>query len=349
MAGAIIASGVLGAAGSVGGGALNKQSTSAPISTAGLASGGFDPAVSAATFDALLQLGIVDPTVLQQASPLRMALAEFSQQPLSAAARRASQRQLGRILDLVQQQGGIDELRAADEIGPHAVPSTGTLVDRLRDALSGGSLLTGSDRRLLDQIGALAGTSFDELLNREAAFQEQVSARVAEAQATADIVRQGRLSAMEQLGQMGDLESITGTELERLTRLLDERETDILRSSNIAGVNPGRQLARLEEFRQDADVEALARAVALVGSRQSVLSGVIDPATRAAQNISGTRVGSQIGATGLGSSARGPSVLGSGVAAGASSLANAFTEAALQSRGPAVEEAPYYIRDPFYD
>lgn len=92
-----IAGGLLGAAGPIAGGLLSKPGQ--PTSTAGVVPGR-DQSIGYGTNDALLQLGIYDPTVLLQAGPLNQALAAYASSPQTSK----NQRQEAKALILLFEQ-----------------------------------------------------------------------------------------------------------------------------------------------------------------------------------------------------------------------------------------------------
>ena len=347
MAGAAIGSaaggaigGIASALGNVAAAKISKPNN-AIIGTSGLPSGAFDPAAAFATFDALTQLGIVDPSVLSSASPLSQALSQLALQPISTSRRISLQKGLADIQAKIAQVGG----DFTDFAG-----ATTTVTDPFTGETSVVSLLDAKDQRVLNQIAGIVGLSPEQLFQREAAFQQQSAALIEQARPVADAVRTGRLDALQQLSQTGDFAGVQADIRAQLERVLGERQTDILRESNIAGVNPGRQLGKLEEFRQDADVEALARAVQLVSGQQQTLGNVINPGQAATQNIAGIRLGSQIGAGGL--TQIQPSNTGQFISAAGANLGGGFQVAGQQigsyfdQRGPA---APDRFDQQFHD
>jgi hypothetical protein len=162
-----------------------------------------------------------------------------------------------------------------------------------------------SRKQALEWLASIAGLSPEELLRQEVAHRERRQQYEAEVVPVAERIRQQRLSAMERLGGLpeqmpglADIESLKAMEMARLDRELGDAEKSMLMRANVGGYNPAGGLAQIAEAREDADLTALQRAIALVGGQQGILGqqagimgSVINPGQAASTNLAGIRLG----------------------------------------------------------
>jgi hypothetical protein len=164
----------------------------------------------------------------------------------------------------------------------------------------------GANRRAaLERLASIAGLSPEELLRQEIAHREQRQQYEEEVVPVAERIRQQRLSAMERLGGLpeqmpglADIDSLKAMEMARFERELADAEKSMLMRANVGGYNPAGGLAQIAEAREDADLTALQRAIALVGGQQGILGqqagilgSVINPGQAASTNLAGIRLG----------------------------------------------------------
>ena len=135
-------------------------------------------------------------------------------------------------------------------------------------------------------------TDLQSLFDAEADYQTQIAPIINRAQGSATANLVARLDAQRQINSIiGDLPdasasgiaSLKASEKSRILRdlnlSLDEQQADILAIANAGNFNPGRPLGDIEEFRgratQDADLEALSRAITLIGGQQNLANNNI--------------------------------------------------------------------------
>ena len=263
-----------------------------PISlTRGLGAAG-DPASAFETFDAMLELGIVDTSILYNASPLAHAI--------SLAVQNDVDLQKKRDIPIL----ATDAFRRYSE-----------------NVASGNDPLTSMSGKDIESLRSLelAGIDVRDLFEREVEYRAKIEPLARKVGTTADTMFDARVQARGMLAGIpgalpdisaGGIEGLKSAELDRLLRDIDrtadERGSDILRTANFGGFNPGRQLGKLEELRfdatQDADLDALGRALALIGGQQSaastqagVLSGFLGEGRQALAGPAALRSGSTAG------------------------------------------------------
>jgi len=141
---------------------------------------------------------------------------------------------------------------------------------------------------LINQIITNAGYgSAEELFRAEREYQAQVAKQNEQFQDIAGLSAERRGLVERALTNMArqplDLNSLRAAELTRLSRQLDERQTETLRAAATGGYNPGGALQKIEQLRSDADLDALTRAVGyLSGQAQSISNlSALNPANRA--------------------------------------------------------------------
>ena len=277
-AGAIIGAAVIGAGAQVGAAALADDG--GVLAPPRIESPNIDttPTLKIAEFNNMLAQGIFSPGTLLQASPVNQLLTEMA----STAAWNV--RQVRNMLRNVRisiewyKQGrpAFKNKKAAKKFG---------FTSAAGDAFKGDPGI--GMQRLLDEMLALSGfRTIDELISAEDGFIEQTTPLLEEASAAASGNFRAKLAVQSQifnlLGNLpdasaGGIAKLTANEKSRLLRdmnlQVDEQRGDLLELANSGNFNPGRPLGDLEEFRaratQDADLEALGRALALIGGQQT--------------------------------------------------------------------------------
>ena len=344
-----ILSGVLGGAGSAVGGIFGGSETKPTVQTqfSGLpARPGTDPLVAITSFDAMLSLGILDPTILTRASPLAAAIAEMS---------RAGFAPIGvhkRAINLIN----AFEMFRTD---PDAF-----FEEAVRDPNLSSNI--GLARFIKRGTPAQLALTVMELFQEEVAFRQRIEPILAKAQTTADEVFGARLDARSQLARLAiDLpdasaeavETLQQQEEERLTRdinrISDEQRTDALKQAQFGGFNPGRIVGDIEEqrgrFLVDADVEARRRAIELITGQQTtaqnemnLLQQFLGQPQQQAQAISSIRTaGTSAGTSGQSFSGGTTSgALGAGIGGGLVSAGDAITNFQLIQAIQALKSKP---------
>ncbi len=278
VGGAIIGASVIGAGASIGG-ALLAPDGSVPSATTSAPDIDTNPSLQIAAFNNMLAQGIFSPGTLQQASPINQLLAEMASTSRFTNAQKKNMTRNVRIAL---------EWYAAGQ----PVLSTKALAKQFGFLSVDGNIVEGKKagagfRKLLDNMLVLSGfTSLDDLIGAENSFKQQIAPLLESAQAAAAGNFQSKLDVQSQivnlLGNLPDasaagIAKLTASEKSRLLRdmnlQVDESRGDILELANSGNFNPGRPLGDLEEFRsratQDADLEALGRALALIGGQQT--------------------------------------------------------------------------------
>ena len=169
---AILAGGVVAAsAGSAAAGAAANRPGTPNFALSALP--GADPLQAAASFDALVQLGLLDPNVLRAASPLNQALSTFRQDPQKLKSQRNVMLEIG-------------ELRA--------------LLDRGDEAALARALTPGSSIYVaLQAIAGVSGLSVEALVRSEREFNARVGPIIAQAEISSADTFQGRQTAIRNL------------------------------------------------------------------------------------------------------------------------------------------------------
>lgn len=128
-----------------------------------------------------------------------------------------------------------------------------------------------------------------ELFAAQKQWEEDIAPRLAELRQIATLSGSRQVDVEKALRNLAsgplDLNALREAELVRLNRDLDTRQTQALRSASAGGFNPGGALEGIERLRNDADLEALTRAVGyLQGQGQSIQNlQALNPANRAQQ------------------------------------------------------------------
>lgn len=270
---AVVAGGAqVGAAALADDGSMPAATTSAPdIDTT--------PALKIAEFNTMLAQGIFSPGTLQQASPMNQLLAEMAS---TSRFTNAQKKNMTRNVRIALQwyaagQPVLDTKALAKEYGFLSID--GTIVE--------GKKAGAGFRKLLDNMLVLSGfTTVDALIGAENSFKEQIAPLLVDAQKAAAGNFASKLDVQSQITNLlgnlpdasaGGIARLTASEKSRLLRdmniQVDESRSDLLELANSGNFNPGRPLGDLEEFRsratQDADLEALGRALALIGGEQT--------------------------------------------------------------------------------
>lgn len=311
-----------------------------------------DPVVAYTSFDALLGLGIVDPTILMRASPIANAVDNFQRidPTLAFGGGLATQGSLnlGTVSQALVQAY---ELWTRDPEG-FAKEIAEPLLRQVYSSGKGGGPLgffpgspfggegastvtvSNKGRRNLaraDAAAAAVAQQLDQLFREEQGYRARIEPILNKARLTADEVFGARLSAQEQAARLVQslpnasaqgLEATKEAEKARLLRDLNQefdiRSQDQLRAANFGGFNPGRGLGELEKERlrqtQNADQDALGRAVALISGQQqaagnelTLLQQFLQGPQAQAQGLSSIRTGAGFGGAVNQSSAQGAS------------------------------------------
>ena len=270
--GAIIG-GIIGAAGSIGGGLLSqqdsegtaqdliKESSERQILSAILPQ--LSPLTNAANFESLAALGIVDPGFLLRASPANQALDIVLRSPTG---NKLSFKALNSFNRLVQRAIELGDVDAAIAQTPE------------------GEFFTD-----IGNVFRAAGVSesIESLLQRELDYRQQIQPTIERYEALQGEALESRATLAERLAGLAssvpgatgeDFAALRDQELERRLRLIRESEEeiggDILRQANAVGFNPGRALGELAErgsiLRADSDLDALNAAIALIAGQQGI-------------------------------------------------------------------------------
>jgi hypothetical protein len=365
-----IAAGLLGAAGSIGGGLLSSGGSQSVKTQQPPSRDPFsDPLTAAASVDTLLNLGIYDPSILATAGPLQRAIQGLQRQTVGIADNDFLNYAVPLLMNEYQQLAGSGELGNLDAL---LNPSTTLEKDSLKRVYSDPSLyniprklamLIGQknpdilkttshfiDRlsQVAEKLQATSGMSFPELFAAQKRFQDENAARDQSLSALAKETLKGRIAAANARSEMlqnlsGGIDSLRAQELARINDQLDTRKGFLERGANLAGYNPGRALGELEKSRLiDAPSEALNRAIALItgkGNLVNTLSGqTIDQST----NLGQARAGGSVASPGAVQTAP-TSNLGSAVAqAVPAGLLSYNIARQFQSRGPGTSSIPNY-------
>lgn len=351
MASAILGSSVIGAAGSIAGAALggSGQQQTQPIAGLGAI---VDPANAFATFDALLDLGFVDPSILQQASPLARAIS-------NSVRVESDPRKGGQLASVLNHA-----VRMAVETGSFDLNFL--LAGPISQNFKTGENALEENINLVGRALGFLGTSLEELVAAEKSYKAQIEPLAARAGLTSSQILSGRDQARQGIAALpgalpdisaagiNDLRNAERVRIERdIDRLASRGSEDVLRQANFANFNPGRALGELETTRfnakQDADLDALGRALTLISGQQSaasnqlgLLSGVLGQGRDAVNNFTSTRAnqGSPGGAV---SSSPGVSGLSQGLSAGGNALQNfaQFQTLLASERGPAADTSAF--------
>lgn len=335
--------GVLGGAGSAAGGILPSiLEKDPPLILSGGFSPSTDPLLAAASFQSLLPYGIVDPTVLQRSSPVQRAIADFQRSAQGRGVRQKAIRQINQIIANVQSGMPIHEAILRGTLSPGKADKKLRKLDQdypeaqaKLDAAVRDAALSKPIQQFLSFTGY--GTLSD-LISAEQDYQQQIAPLTSGLGDLSSDLYQAQLGAMQQradlIGNLPDasaagIAELRDAERDRLLAGLDEIQKDALRQANISGINPGRQLAELDEFRAtDLELEALNRAIGLLSGQQSLAAqglGILDSAigvpNQTAAGLASLRVGNPgVGGIVGGVSNAGALAAGQGVSQGLNTL-----------------------------
>lgn len=326
---ATILGALIGAGGQIGGGLLSQEGQEdgraelAKIRGSGLLVTNpvalQDPILAAVYAQALGQLGIVQPSLIENARPINQvvnqarASGRFSVSMLGARTRPFEEAialiESGvsfddpRIARLTSRnQGGWILLEGGFEAGPEG----------LRKLLE-------ADREYLDQVGPIV--------------QNLEAIRSAGLERTG-LVNEALLSLTQQAAAGSDFDALREAERVRLQREIEDRRRSALSTANFGGFNPGRALEDISELETDADLVATERATSLALGEQGVLSNALallnalNPANIAPPTAGVPTPGQAVltGASGGGSGAA-----GAGVSGGATTIGNTISSLGLLS------------------
>ena len=255
---------------------------------------------------------------------------------------------------LSQAWNNLSPLLPIDEFGSFAKSVAGLHrnIDRILagEQLTGREIFKGTNRDILRNLAGVAGLSMDELVEREVEFRRTVPQQVAALQEAAGGLGQARReimarqsAAMLDFPRAGaeDIAALRELEQERFLRNLDktlgEQREDLLRSANVAGFNPGRPLGDIEEFRaravQDADLQSLQNALALLSGQQTLAANelgqarnFLDPLQAQALGLGGLRAQQPTGAVTTPLARAQPSALPGAIAASGQMLGSALAD-----------------------
>lgn len=244
---------LIGAGGSIAGGVLS-QPEEPEVFLPPIFDPSSDPLVALNTLDLLASQGVFAPeSVLSQAGPLQQAVQAFS----------------------------------------GTTPTGGRNRDRGRRDQAIAEFLAGQDTAGADIIARAGGFgSVREAHEAQAQFEAALGPRLNNLREIADLSRRRSLDSNRQLTDLVaalrplDFESVREGEQARIGRELDERRTEALRSANAAGFNPAGALEAIEELRGDSELDAITRAINVLGGQvqantgQAALLQALDPANR---------------------------------------------------------------------
>lgn len=302
--------GILQAGGQIAGGLIGGEGggTSNSIVSGGP---GADPLQTLLAVQSAAELGAVDPALLQRQSPVNQALAVFAAFPGQVKSRRRAINALGKARNFFFETGAL----------PSEVPAK-----------------FGKARNLARRLGL----NLDEIILAEAEFQERLPERMEQLQEIASRNAAEREAISNQLSSIlrglpqpttEGIRDLREQERARLLRQIDETRQDTLRTANLAGFNPGRALGDIAELEQEADLEALGRALNLLSGQTNIassqatnLQNLLNIPTAQATNIASLRSGTP--AT-ISTVQNPPSPIGPAIARAGASLGGAVSTASL--------------------
>lgn len=247
-----------------------------------------DPIMALLAQDALLQLGLFDPTLLQQGGPAQQAISQAS----------------ALLPDQVGSGGISGAIQNAIELRRQGHSLTDNLILGNPSAGEGGDQDRELGRVINRTIQQLGFGGLNEFADAQIAFEEQSAQQGAGLASIAEQVRTGRLSALEARAELqnqfpelfeanrGDFELARLAEIERD---FGRARGDFLELANAQGFNPAAGLGLLSEDRQrltdSARVDAISRATALLGGQLGLLDASIAGPSSNALGIAGLRSG----------------------------------------------------------
>lgn len=271
------------------------------------------PTLQAAQFENLLQYGIIDPSSLMQASPISRLISEVYASPLYANDTK------GEIINNIQKA-----YNAYQKYGEIPWYLKADFIDM---------------QRVLEPILQAGGyTDVNQFFEAQNTYVAQVQPLIQQATETAQQNFQTRLDTQQRINaavadlpgaSATDIANLSAAEKERYLRELNQAQQEMLAVANAGNFNPGKGLEQFAELRSDADLEAMNRALAIIGGQQTVstnylnqLQGYLNPAQSLATAIGGTQLGTGGGAAYQGSSI--PNTIGPAVAQAGSDIGNAL-------------------------
>lgn len=293
MAIATILAAVLGAGSSVAGGLLSQPKGDRP-ETAKIRGSGIlsttpqalqDPIIATLLANQLAGLGIVDPSLIQRASPVQQAInaarasGRFNASQLADATAnlRSALADLGGV-----PTSPIDPSNPLEALGQFlgSENSSESLRTRIQDRIQS-KRARGS--RGFDRILQEAGYgSLEELAQAEAVFQAQVApiADLLSGVRERGLQRQGivdeaLLGLTTGAADLSDFDLLRDAEDRRLRRELEDRRQATLVRANFGGFNPGRELEALSNLETDLPIETTRRATELTSGRQGILRNAL--------------------------------------------------------------------------
>jgi hypothetical protein len=247
---------------------LNKPKTELHIADPG---SNISPSLLAGQFENLLQFGLVDPASLVQSGPAGRFAAEMSATPSLTPGHKSVF--AGWIADAVRQW---------QQTGRYTPPEGA-------EGREQGEVFA----RLIQQFAGYS--SVEQFLQAETDYQAQIQPMVEQAQAIGGENFASRMNIMNQLNQLFAGPEVFGAErdrqLERINRNLNEQEQRALAVANAGNFNPGGALEQFANLRSDADMDAMARAMSIIGGQASILQGALSPAQQNAQQLAAIEMG----------------------------------------------------------
>lgn len=265
---ATILAGLLGAGGSIAGGALsqpeNDRAETAKIRGSGILSTipqlQQDPIAAILLATQLANLGVVQPSLLQNAGPLNQTI---------NALRASGRFNVSQIFDIER------KLREAFDLVQSGADIPNTKAMR-RLFLEGGSR---SFNLALNEAGF---GSIEDLIAAEQDYQQQVAPILSNLESfqqagleRSQLINDALLNLTQSAAAGSDLESLKAAERERLQREIVERRREALQQGNVGGFNPSGTLEALADQETDADLIALQRALALAQGELGVQNNTL--------------------------------------------------------------------------
>lgn len=192
------------------------------------------------------------------------------------------------------------------------IPLGGRNRDRSRRQQDIADFLAGRSTPGANAIATFAGfSSALEAQQAQREFEQNVLPRLNNLEEIANLSRRRSLDVSRQLADLTagfrplDFESLRQGETRRLERGFEDRQQEILRQANVGGFNPGGALEGLEQSREDIDLSAITNAIGLLSGQagavgqQVGLLEALNPANRAQQLTPGVqqfRIPQSIGA-----------------------------------------------------
>ena len=307
----MVASAALGAAGDLGGSAMGAAGPP-PKARVFASSLDTNPALQAVQFETLLSFGIVDPGSLISASPVAMAIAQMEASGIRAV---DTKEEILGAFDSASRTARA-QIAAGQPISLQHLDN----FDLIRETILSTSGMT--------NVNDFSQSQLDYEAQIGPIIENAYKAAAGNLQARRDVqVRLNELSASMPNASAAGIEQLKASEKARLLREVnrsaDEGRSSILARANAGRFNPGDALAQLEESRfdatQDADLDALGRALALISGQQTVagnemglLQQFLKPSTDTALQIANIDLGAPTGSSSFVPSQTGS--LGSGVA-----------------------------------